>query len=232
LSRLRLGSFKEIYYKPAKSGRGGSMGNQAERYNFIFQKSGLTKKQFAESIGLSMAMNYQIQSGRLKPPRDILERLSAVHNVNLHWFITGEGSPSIEDDTVLIELLDQEAAAGSGMEVYDYPEKRTFLVPRSLIAPYKPEKLQAVYVAGDSMIDEHINDGDIAIFHPGLKEGNGIYVVSVGNTLVVKRVDFDTKSQSIILISANKDYEPRHFSGIDKNDIRIAGRVLACIHRI
>ena len=39
-----------------------------------------------------------------------------------------------------------------------------FQVPRSLIAPYKPDKPQAVYVAGDSMINEHINDGDIAIF--------------------------------------------------------------------
>jgi phage repressor protein C with HTH and peptisase S24 domain len=124
------------------------------------------------------------------------------------------------------------AAAGQGREAEDYPEKRTLQVPRSLIAPYRLGKLQAVYVAGDSMINEKINDGDIAIFHPGLKEGNGIYVVSVGNALVVKRVDFDTANQTVILISANSDYEPRRFSGIDLQDIRIAGRVLACVHRV
>ena len=88
------------------------MPKEAERYNFILEKSGLSKKDFAESIGLSLSMNYQISSGRLKPPRDLLEKLSAVHKVNLHWFITGEGSPGIEIDTVLIELLDQEATAG------------------------------------------------------------------------------------------------------------------------
>jgi len=208
------------------------MANEAERYIFILEKSGLSKKDFAESLGLSLSMNYQISSGRLKPPRDLLEKLSTVHKVNLHWFITGEGSPGIDEDTVLIELLDQEAAAGRGMEVQDYPEKRTFQVPRSLITPYRPDKLQAVYVSGDSMINEHINNGDIAIFHPGLKEGNGIYVVSVGNTLLVKRVDFDTSNQSIILISANPAYEPRRFSGIDMEDIRVAGRVLACVHRV
>ena len=208
------------------------MAKDAERYNFIFEKSGLSKKQFADSLGLSLAMNYQISSGRVKPPRDLLERLSTVYNVNLNWFITGEGSPCTDEDSVLIELLDQEAAAGSGMEVYDYPEKRTFQVPRSLIAPYKPDRLQAVYVTGDSMIDEHINHGDIAIFHPSLKEGNGIYVVSVGNTLVVKRVDFDTSNKTIILISANSAYEPRRYSGQDLEDIRIAGRVLVCIHRV
>ena len=208
------------------------MSNEAERYKFILGKSGLSKKDFAESLGLSLSMNYQITSGRLKPPRDLLGRLSAVHSVNLHWFLTGEGSPGIDPDTVEIELLDQEAAAGSGREVADFPEKHTFQVPRTLITPHKPDKLQAVYVSGDSMINEHINDGDIAIFHPGLKEGNGIYVVSVGNTLLVKRVDFDTAKQAIILISANPAYEPRRFSGLALQDIRIAGRVLACVHRV
>ena len=161
-----------------------------------------------------------------------MEALRKTYNVNLHWFLTGIGRSGYDPDTVEIELLDQEAAAGQGREVEDYAEKHSFLVPRSLIAPYKPDKLQAVYVAGDSMIDEHINDGDIAIFHPGLKEGNGIYVVSLGNTLIVKRVDFDTSKQAIILISANQNYKPRRFSGESLADLRIAGRVLACVHRV
>jgi SOS-response transcriptional repressor LexA len=85
-----------------------------------------------------------------------------------------------------------------------------------------------VYVAGDSMVEEKINDGDIVIFHPGLTEGNGIYVVSIGNTLVVKRVDFDTPNQTLILISANPAYPPpRQFSGPALEELRIAGRVLA-----
>jgi SOS-response transcriptional repressor LexA len=208
------------------------MATEANRYNIIQQGSGLSKKDFAESLGISKAIGYQISMGLHKPSREVMEALRETYNVNLHWFISGIGSSGYDPDTVEIELLDQEAAAGSGREVEDYPEKRTFQVPRSLIRPYRPDKLQAVYVSGDSMIDEHINDGDIAIFHPGLKEGNGIYVVSVGNTLVVKRVDFDTRNQSIILISANKDYEPRHFSGVDLEDIRVAGRVLACVHRV
>ena len=64
------------------------------------------------------------------------------------------------------------------------------------------------------------------------KEGNGIYVVSVGNALLVKRVDFDTVNKAIILISANPAYPPRPFSGYDLQDLRISGRVLACVHRV
>lgn len=169
------------------------METEADRYNIIQQGSGLSKKDFAESLGISKALGYQISTGLLKPSREVMEALCRAYNVNLHWFLTGIGSSNYAPDTVEIELLDQEAAAGQGREVEDYPEKSTFQVPYSLIAPYKPEKLKAVYVAGDSMIGEHINDGDIAIFHPGLQDGNGIYVVSVGNALLVKRVDFDTK---------------------------------------
>ena len=208
------------------------MAGETERYNFIREKSGLSKKDFAASLGLSFSMNYQISSGRLKPPRDLLERLAEVHNINLHWFLTGKGPSGLDPDTVEIELLDQEAAAGHGRDVGDYPERQIFQVPSSLIRPYRPDKLKAVYVAGDSMVEERISDGDIVIFHPGLTEGNGIYVVSLGNTLVVKRVDFDLKSRRIILLSANPAYEARTFSGSELEVISIAGRVLACVHRV
>jgi hypothetical protein len=73
------------------------------------------------------------------------------------------------------------------------------------------------------MREEHINDGDIVVFHPGITEGNGIYVVSISNSLVVKRVDFTP--QTITLISASPAYEPRRISGPELSSISISGRV-------
>jgi len=101
-----------------------------------------------------------------------------------------------------------------------------------ILRPHRPENLKAVRVSGDSMIDERINDGDIVIFTTKQKEGNGIYVVSIGNTLVVKRVDFDLANNTIVLISANPAYEPRRFSGEELNDIRIEGKVVVTYHRL
>jgi SOS-response transcriptional repressor LexA len=207
------------------------MQTEAERYNIIQQKSGLNKKDFAESLGITKAHGHILSIGKQKPPREVMQRLASRYHVNLHWFLTGEGSSGLDPAAVEIELLEQEAAAGRGREVEDYAEKHLFRLPRSIIAPYRPEKLQAVYVSGDSMIDEMIYDGDIVIFHPELKTGNGIYVVSIGNTLVVKRVDFDEPNQAITLISANPAYSPRRFSGAELEGLRIAGRVVARIHR-
>jgi SOS-response transcriptional repressor LexA len=208
------------------------MRTEAERYRFILESSGLSKSAFAESIGISRSHSYHLERGTQKPPREVLERLSMVYNVNLNWLIHGKGPSGLESDTVEIELLEQEAAAGRGREADDYTGGRLFQIPRSLIAPHRPDRLLAVHVSGDSMIEAHICDGDLAIFHPGLTEGSGIFVVSIGNTLVVKRVDRDIASRTIILYSANPAYEPRYFSGQALDDIRIAGKVVAVYHKV
>jgi phage repressor protein C with HTH and peptisase S24 domain len=208
------------------------MAGETKRYNQIREKTGLSKKDFAESLGLSFSMNYQISSGRIKLPRGLLEKLAQVYNVNLHWFLTGQGQSGMDKTTAEIELLEQEAAAGQGKEIADYIEKQYIPILYEFVRPHRLENLKAVYVLGDSMIDEHINDGDIAIFNIKQTEGNGIYVVSVGNTLLVKRVNFDHSNKTITLISANPVYEPRRYSGHELENIRIAGRVVACWHKL
>jgi phage repressor protein C with HTH and peptisase S24 domain len=209
-----------------------SMKNEAERYKIVQEKSGLSKAAFAESIGISRAHYYHIETGKQNPPKVVLERLVNVHKVNLNWLIGGTGSPDNAVETVDIELYEQEAAAGYGREIEDYIEKRFIPVLYDFLRPHKPENLKAVYVSGDSMIEERINDGDIAIFNPKQTEGNGIYVVSVGNTLFVKRVDFDLANKTISLISADPAYEPRRYSGNELEDIKVEGRVVACYHKM
>jgi phage repressor protein C with HTH and peptisase S24 domain len=208
------------------------MKSEAERYKLVLERSGLSKTAFAESIGISRSHNYHLERGTQKPPREVLERLVAVYNINLNWLIYGVGQSGLNPDIAEIELLAQEAAAGHGREVENNPEIRYFQVPFDLIRPHRPENLKAVYVSGDSMTEEHINDGDIVIFNTKQTNGNGIYVISIENSLLVKRVDFDSNDKYVILISANPAYEPRRYSGYELENIRVAGRVVACYHRI
>ena len=208
------------------------MNNEAERYKFVLEKSGLSKSAFAESIGISRSHNYHLERGTQKPPREVLEHLASVYNINLNWLIHGKGPSGLENETVEIELFDQEAAAGRGRDAEDHPDRSFFNIPYSLIRPHRSENLRAVYVSGDSMMGEHIDDGDIVIFNIKQTEGNGIYVVSVGNSLLVKRVDFNPAKRAIELISANPAYESRRYTGYDLNDVKVEGRVVACWHRI
>jgi len=81
-----------------------SMRNEAERYQFVLEKSGLSKTAFAESIGISRSHNYHLERGTQKPPRDVLERLASVYNVNLNWLIHGQGPSGLENNTVAIQV--------------------------------------------------------------------------------------------------------------------------------
>jgi SOS-response transcriptional repressor LexA len=82
------------------------------------------------------------------------------------------------------------------------------------------------------MVEAHICDGDIVIFHPGQTQGSGIFVISVDTTLVVKRIDRDPASQTLVLYSANPVYQPRRFTGPELEAVRIEGRVVAVYHRV
>ena len=64
------------------------------------------------------------------------------------------------DSLCEVKLLGR-IAAGAPLEVVDYEER--IPVPRFLLGRVKPDRVYALRVKGDSMIDEHICDGDIAL---------------------------------------------------------------------
>jgi transcriptional regulator with XRE-family HTH domain len=113
------------------------MDSEGKRYEFIRQKVGLSKKDFAESLGLSMSMGFKIASGLLKPSRNLLNRHAGTYDVNLHWFLSGEGSSDLENDTVEIKQLDQKVATRYGIDVWSYIDRQYSQVPHSFIASFE-----------------------------------------------------------------------------------------------
>ncbi|MFL6227595.1 MAG: LexA family protein, partial [Pyrinomonadaceae bacterium] len=59
-------------------------------------------------------------------------------------------------------LLLGRVAAGAPLEAVN-DSAQTVTIPRFLLGRVRPENVYALKVAGDSMIDEHICDGDIAL---------------------------------------------------------------------
>jgi phage repressor protein C with HTH and peptisase S24 domain len=149
--------------------------------------------------------------------------------VDINTFLFGKGQP--EEGTAHIELFRQEAAAGQGAEIDDYAGRSHIVVPRSFIVPHRGEHIKAVLVRGDSMVGEKIFDRDYVIFNRRETSGEGIFVLSVETTLLVKRVALDPVSSTITLISANPAYRPRVISGMDRETVRIEGKVIGCLHR-
>ena len=98
-------------------------------------------------------------------------------------------------------------AAGDPLEVVDYEER--IPVPRFLLGRVRPERVYALRVKGDSMIDEHICDGDIALIENRTDARDGEIVVALlidENQATLKRLF--RRGPIVELHPANSQLEP------------------------
>lgn len=89
----------------------------------------------------------------------------------------------------------------------------------------------AVRVVGDSMIDEGIREGDLAIVEPCEEPSNGELVVAyVGEEREATVKRYWRHRNQIELRPANPAYQPMRFGTIDLH-LKMAGRVVAILRR-
>ncbi len=223
----------------------------AGRFAALRANARLSRKAFAESLGIHPVVAGDIELGKREPSREVLVRLAEVYGADLTWLLTGVRSagPGVfagtgatgrdgflgdrGDDGLLvgIRFVRQEAAAGRGVEIDDYPESETLSVPRSFIAPRKSERVLALSVRGDSMTGIGLDDGDIVLFATDDRTGDGIHVVSIGSRLLVKRIHLDPAGRRVEIISENPRYGVRVLEGPELDEFRIEGRVIGSMHR-
>jgi repressor LexA len=67
----------------------------------------------------------------------------------------------------------------AGVPIDAIPEIEMICVPRFLLGRVRPERIYALRVKGDSMIDEHICDGDIALIESRTDARDGEIVVAL-----------------------------------------------------
>src|SRR6267142_453887 len=116
-------------------------------------------------------------------------------------------SVKVDDPDALcqVKLLGR-IAAGTPLDVVESDE--TLAVPRFLLGRVKPERVYALRVKGDSMIDEHICDGDIALIENRTEARDGEIVVALvdGTHATLKRIY--RRGAEVELRPANSQLEP------------------------
>ncbi len=114
----------------------------------------------------------------------------------------------VEDSDALCEIkLLGRIAAGAPIDVVESQE--TIPVPRFLLGRVRPDRCYALKVKGDSMIDEHICDGDIALIENRTDAHDGEIVVALlieENTATLKRLF--RRGPNIELHPANSELQP------------------------
>ena len=138
------------------------------------------------------------------------------------------GNPVDIEEFVFIPRYNVTASAGNGLTVED--EKpifsmafRKYWIDNHLNA--NPKDLAVISVKGDSM-EGVLNERDnILINCAKNKPGNGLYVVRIGNDLIVKRIQ-SMPGGKLLITSANEAYAPFEIdTNKDYDDIAIVGKV-------
>jgi repressor LexA len=122
------------------------------------------------------------------------------------------------DSLCEIKLLGR-IAAGAPLEVVECEE--TVPVPRFLLGRVHPDRCYALRVRGDSMIDEHICDGDIALIENRTDARDGEIVVALlveENQATLKRLY--RRGMNVELHPANSELQPLTVSA---SKVRVQG---------
>jgi len=129
---------------------------------------------------------------------------------------------SITADAHVLPIVG-EIAAGGPIEAYQ-DASETMAVP-DMLAP--SGDAYVLRVRGDSMIEEHIADGDFVLIRPQSTARNGDIVVAQveENAVTLKR--FFREKDKVRLQPANPNYQPQFY-----DDVRIQGKLIGVIRRL
>lgn len=141
-----------------------------------------------------------------------------------------ENQAPYNSEVFLVPILDQKVAAGRGQEQLE-SSKVIGMLPflKKMLRGTSPSQARALEVRGDSMTGIMIFDGDLVVFVPGELRGDGIYVLRVGDELLVKRVEFDPISRRIHIMSENPRY-PDRIESADEQAVEVVGKVYGWVH--
>jgi len=129
---------------------------------------------------------------------------------------------SVSADAHIVPIIG-EIAAGGPIEAYQ-DASESMAVP-DLLAP--GGDAYVLRVRGDSMIEEHIADGDFVLIRPQSTARNGDIVVAQvdDNGVTLKR--FFREKDKIRLQPANAEYAPQFY-----DDVRIQGKLIGVIRKL
>jgi repressor LexA len=130
--------------------------------------------------------------------------------------------PAAANDTMEIPLHGK-IAAGTPIEALQGTE--SFAVPAALLGPGEHYALE---VAGDSMVEEGILDGDFALIRKVDTARDGEIVVALIDNEEATLKTFRREGNMVRLDPANRQYEPQRY---DPRRVQIQGRLAGLIRR-
>ena len=174
------------------------------------------KSAFANAIGVTPSVVDNIVGKRQgKPSFDVVEKVSALAEINIDWLITGKGdmlksSKGIKPtkDGTGIPLIPVEAMAGcfTGSQTILLQECDHYVVPAFKNADFliyvRGDSMQPRYFSGDMVACKMLSPTDLFF------QWGKIYVLDTDQGALIKKVEQGTDDETITLVSENENYKP------------------------
>ncbi len=196
----------------------------------------VSREKFVRELGVSARTLQSYEEDETSPDANFLNRLWAKYNGQLtledfNWLLMGERHAAAKpDEYAHIPLYDVRASAGGGAyveaeHITDVLAFRKEWIANELRVSVKD--LAVIFVEGDSMTPT-LNPGDIMLVvkDHGTMPQDGIYVISLDGTLLVKRLQ-KLLGGRIAIQSDNSNYRPQEVDLKQAHaDFCIIGRVV------
>lgn len=209
------------------------------RFKILRDKLNLSQKELGKRLNLSDTTIQNYEYGRQQISGKALIKLKEEFNINSDWLLNGTGEMFLDNTSRQQEISDiisipyypeVSAAAGSGALVYDENTVKHLQISSAIINISTGDNVCLINATGNSM-QPVIDDRDLLLVDLSQKliTDEGIYVIRLDTTLVVKRVQ--KILNGIILISDNPQYPPRELTAdnFNENDAAVIGKVIAVI---
>lgn len=212
----------------------------------ISDNTGLPKEEVKQQTVAhlqELSKNYQLDTfiDEVPSPEFKTSNSQSDHkNFDLFRFKKGISVPveATETDTdalVMLPMYSQTASAGPGQTETQLAELEKYIpVVLEMLGGANPKNCGMVRVVGDSMTDMSLFNGDWAIFDRTQVEGDGVYVISIGTDVRVKRLEYRPIEKKIIISSENaKRYPNPEIISYEQaeNLLSIHGKLICWMHR-
>ncbi len=179
--------------------------------------------------GVSYEQINRWKTGRSKPSLLGVAALCKAAGKSLDWLLGEDTSSKVGAEFALVPRLSVRAAAGTGAVNYEVEE-----IPDAMLAfrlewlrqhGIDPRNAAIITAYGDSM-EPTIRHGDALLINTAIQDvrSEGIYVVRVEDTLLVKRISIGL--DHITLISDNPAIKDEVITKDRLPDLHIVGRVV------
>ena len=225
-----------------KETTGNTLDEMTQRIEHLRDEANLSRMAFCRMIDFPYIRYHHITGERRsKPTADLITSVVSHTNVNPDWLIKGKGpvyrdeSPEGADGAsmehyVLVPLYGVQGSAGEGQWVNGEEVEDLLAFKREWITQElrtRPENLSLIHVQGESMIPT-LSPGDVILLEQTgqAQVSDGIFVIRMGEALLVKRLQF-LPNQEVNITSDNASYHPFRINLKEPGeDFAIIGRVI------